>query len=94
MENRKKDACEEDEEVGITDLEALVPQDTCCGKSKKGGTVEKTVSTTDPDCGLFVKGEQERQFAWEAHTVCDRKGFILEVHVTAGNVQDSIAIQQ
>ena len=82
MENRKKDACEEDEEVGITDLEALVPQ------------VEKTVSTTDPDCGLFVKGEQERQFAWEAHTVCDRKGFILEVHVTAGNVQDSIAMQQ
>ena len=62
--------------------------------SNEGGTVEKTVSTTDPDCGLFVKGEQERQFAWEAHTVCDRKGFILEVHVTAGNVQDSIAMQQ
>lgn len=51
--------------------------------------VEKTVSTTDPDCGLFVKGEQERQFAWEAHTACDRKGFILGVHVTAGNVRDS-----
>lgn len=41
-------------------------------------TVEKTVSTTDPDCGMFVKGEHERQFAYEAHTACDRKGFVLE----------------
>ena len=56
-----------------------------------GGTVEKTVSTTDPDCGMFVKGEHERQFAYEAHTASDRKGFVLGVHVTAGNVHDSIA---
>lgn len=28
-----------------------------------GGTTEKTVSTTDPDCGMFVKGEHERQLA-------------------------------
>lgn len=54
-------------------------------------TVEKTVSTTDPDCGMFVKGEHERQFAYEAHTACDRKGFVLGVEVTAGNVHDSIA---
>lgn len=59
--------------------------------SSGGGTVEKTVSTTDPDCGLFVKGEHERQFAYEAHTACDRKGFILGVYVTAGNVHDSVA---
>ena len=56
-----------------------------------GGTVEKTVSTTDPDSGMFVKGEHERQFAYEAHTACDRKGFILGVEVTAGNVHDSVA---
>lgn len=53
--------------------------------------VEKTVSTTDPDAGMFVKGEHERQFAYEAHTACDRHGFILGVGVTAGNVHDSIA---
>ena len=52
---------------------------------------ERTVSTTDPDSGLFVKGEHEKQFAYEAHTACDRKGFILGVHVTAGNVHDSVA---
>ncbi len=54
-------------------------------------TVEKTVSTTDPDAGMFVKGEHERQFAYEAHTACDRNGFVLAVEVTAGNVHDSIA---
>lgn len=56
-----------------------------------GRTVTKTVSTTDPDCGMFVKGEHERQFAYEAHTACDRNGFILGVEVTAGNVHDSVA---
>lgn len=54
-------------------------------------TVEKTVSTTDPDSGMFVKGEHERQFAYEAHTVCDGRGFVLGVEVTAGNVHDSVA---
>ena len=56
-----------------------------------GGTVEKTVSTTDPECGLFVKGEHEKQFAYEAHTVCERHGMVLDVEVTAGNVHDSVA---
>jgi len=53
--------------------------------------VEKTVSKTDPDCGMFVKGEHERQFAYEAHTACDGNGFVLAVEVTAGNIHDSVA---
>ena len=56
-----------------------------------GGMREKTVSTTDPDCGMFVKGEHERQFAYESHTACDKRGFVLGVEVTAGNVHDSVA---
>ncbi len=47
------------------------------------------VSTTDPECGLFVKGEKERVFAYSFHTACDRKGFVLGVKVTPGNVHDS-----
>lgn len=58
---------------------------------QSGTTVEKTVSTTDPDSGMFVKGEHERQFAYEAHTACDKHGFVLGVEVTAGNVHDSVA---
>ena len=58
---------------------------------KGGGTKEQTVSTTDPDSGMFVKGEHERQFAYKAHTACDKRGFVLGVEVTAGNVHDSVA---
>ena len=36
-------------------------------------TVEKTVSVTDPDRGMFVKGEHERQFAYEAHTAAQEE---------------------
>lgn len=46
--------------------------------------MEKAVSTTDPDCGIFVKGEHARQFAYEAHTACDKSGFVLGVEVYSG----------
>ena len=46
---------------------------------------------TDRDSGMFVKGEHERQFAYEAHTACGSRGFVLGVEVTAGNVHDSVA---
>ncbi|MCD8143937.1 MAG: transposase [Oscillospiraceae bacterium] len=40
---------------------------------------------------MFVKDEHERQFAYKAHTACERHGFILGVEITAGNVHDSVA---
>jgi transposase/transcription elongation factor Elf1 len=55
---------------------------------------EVTVSTTDPDCGVFRKGEHEVQFAYEAHTACDERGFVLGYAVTAGNVHDSVAFDE
>lgn len=58
---------------------------------KKAEALEKEVkvSTTDPESGLFVKGEKERVFAYSLHTACDRNGFILGTKVTPGNVHDS-----
>ena len=53
-----------------------------------------TKSVTDQDCGLFVKGEHKRQFAYEAHTACDKNGFVLETVVTPGNVHDSVAFDE
>ena len=50
---------------------------------------EITVSTTDPDSGMFVKGEHERSFAYSAHVACDSNNFILSKVVTAGNIHDS-----
>lgn len=49
----------------------------------------KTQSTTDPDSGLFVKGEHERCFAYVANTACDRHNFILNFALGAGNIHDS-----
>ena len=57
-------------------------------------TKEVTVSTVDPDSGVFRKGEHETQFAYEAHTGCDEHGFILGYEVTAGNVHDSKAFDK
>ena len=54
-------------------------------------TKEITESTTDPESGLFHKGEHKKCFAYEAHTVCDKHNFVLEVEVTPGNVHDSVA---
>lgn len=58
---------------------------------KQAKTKKITQSITDPESGLFVKGEHKRQFAYEAHTACDKNGFVLEAVVTAGNVHDSAA---
>ena len=54
---------------------------------------QKTVieSTTDPESGVFHKGEYKKCFAYEAHTVCDKRGYVLETEVTPGNVHDSVA---
>lgn len=46
-------------------------------------------STTDPDSGLFHKGEKERCFAYTASVACDRNNFVLDVVVAPGNVHDS-----
>lgn len=54
------------------------------------GTREVTASTTDPESGLFHKGEHKMCFAYGAHTACDRHNFILDVEVSAGNVHDSV----
>ena len=61
-------------------------------KKEKSHTITKSV--TDPDCGLFVKGDHKRQFAYEAHTACDKYGFVMEVVVTPGNVHDSVAFDE
>jgi transcription elongation factor Elf1 len=47
-------------------------------------------STTDPECGLFHKGEHKKEFAYTTHVACDKHNFILECDVSAGNVHDSV----
>lgn len=58
-----------------------------------GSPPTKTVtqSTTDPDSGMFVKGEHQRDFAYMAQTACDENGFVLCYDVASGNVHDSVS---
>lgn len=64
------------------------PFDGGSGETKEK---ETTLSSTDPESGLFHKGEHKMCFAYEAHTACDDHNFILDVVVTPGNVHDSAA---
>lgn len=54
-----------------------------------GGERPLKESTTDPESGLFVKGEKERCFAYTATVACDRNNFILGIKAAPGNVHDS-----
>lgn len=60
-------------------------------RKKQAKTKKITKSVTDPDSGMFVKGDHKRQFAYEAHTACDAHGYVLETVITPGNVHDSVA---
>ena len=58
---------------------------------EKAETEEKMVSTTDPESGLFHKGEHQKCFAYEVQTACDKNNFVLDVTVVPGNVHDSVS---
>ena len=62
-----------------------------CASGKEKMVAE---STTDPESGVFHKGEHKKCFAYEAHTACDKNGFVLETVVTPGNVHDSVAFDE
>lgn len=53
-----------------------------------------TASTTDPECGLFHKGEHEQQFAYVTGVACDRHNFVLGYNVAPGNTHDSIMFHE
>lgn len=59
------------------------------GENSGGNEKEITVSTTDPESGMFHKGEKERCFAYTASVACDQNNFILGVKAAPGNVHDS-----
>ena len=76
-----KEINEDREEHGKNPFDGPKPEET------------KTVSesTTDPESGVFHKGEHKKCFAYEAQTACDKNGYIVDVTVEAGNVHDSVA---
>lgn len=59
--------------------------------SKPPEEKEITVSVTDPESGVFHKGEHKKCFAYEAQTGCDKNGYVMDVTVNPGNIHDSVA---
>lgn len=66
------------------------------GKKQDNTSKKKIVkqSNTDPESGMFVKGEHEKQFAYVANTACDKHNFILDFMVGAGNIHDSVMFDE
>lgn len=54
-------------------------------------TKNSKVSTTDPDSGVFHKGEHKKVFAYTSNTACDKNNYILGFNLTAGNIHDSVS---
>lgn len=52
-----------------------------------------TKSLTDPDCGMFHKGEKERQLAYSNQVAADENGWVLASKVFPGNLHDGITGQ-
>lgn len=48
-----------------------------------------TQSITDPDSGLFHKGEHKQVFAYNVQTACDKNAYVLDYTVHGGNEHDS-----
>ena len=48
-------------------------------------------SKTDPECGLFHKGEKEKCYAYSHQTFCERHGFVVAFKTVPGNIHDSVS---
>lgn len=53
--------------------------------------IHQKVSTTDPECGLFHKGEHKKVFAYTANTCCDGNGFVIDFELVPGNTHDCVS---
>ena len=56
--------------------------------------VHQKQSTTDPESGLFHKGEHKKVFAYATNTCCDKNGYVIDFEVTPGNVHDSVSFME
>lgn len=58
-------------------------------KPLKDKKKKEIISKTDPECGMFHKGEKERQLAYSTQVACDENGWVTNVQVFPGNMNDN-----
>ena len=49
---------------------------------------KEIISLTDPECGMFHKGEKERQLAYSNQVISDENGWVLASSIVSGNTND------
>lgn len=47
------------------------------------------VSNVDPDCGMFHKGEKEKQLAYSVQTAVDENGYVIDCQTVSGSTNDN-----
>jgi transposase len=82
---------EEELQREITSDRAMHGKKPLKEKEMESPVKNSKTSTTDPESGLFHKGEHKKVFAYSANTACDKNNYILGFHVTPGNVHDSVS---
>ena len=85
---------EDRKENGNTAFESLTKKEYAFDEeTREEIEVKKTKhikeSTTDPECGLFHKGEKQKCFAYTHMTMSDKQGYVLYNKVAPGNMHDS-----
>ena len=63
-------------------------------RNKETETREQTQSTSDPESGLFHKGEHKEVFAYIIQTSCDKNRWVLAYEPFAGNLHDSTTFEK
>lgn len=59
------------------------------GSEDENDYYQLSVSDTDPESGMFHKGEHKKEFAYVTQTACDKNGWILGYTIHPGNRHDS-----
>jgi transposase len=52
-------------------------------------TKQVAVSNVDPDCGMFHKGEKEKQLAYSVQTAVDEHGYVVGIDTMSASVNDN-----
>lgn len=59
------------------------------GEPNTGKKKAVAQSKTDPESGMFHKGDHKREFAYVSQSACDKNGWILDYTIHPGNEHDS-----
>lgn len=85
---------EEDYNKYVMNLQAEINEERIKENKKPlefKNTKKVAVSNIDPDCGMFHKGEKEKQLAYSVQTAVDENGYIVGCETTAANINDNNA---